>query len=319
MAAATGNEALSLLHSPASVRPHVIIADYNLPGGMTGLDAIHAVRRATGEQLPAVLISGDRSAAARRAIEASGHMSVSKPVRTEDLLSAVDGLVRIARPRWQRTARPRVPLALIPEARSEASVAVIDDDNSVREALRGALEADAYRVATFPSGPAFLADADRGRFRCLVVDLNLPGMDGLALRDRLKQERSDIPIIFVTGGGDLSSAVRAMRDGAADFLQKPVRAEALRESVTCVLASGKQVAGDRARHEDVATRLATLTERERQVMQSVVAGQPTKTIAADLGISERTVEHHRHNVMRKIGAPSLAMLVRLVTPQIGEH
>src|SRR4029077_349518 len=116
----------------------------------------------------------------RRAIEADGLMLVSKPVRTVDLVSAVEALVRIARPGWQRTAWPRVSPALVAKARSEASVVVIDDESSVREALQRALEADGYKVATFPSGQAFFADAERGRFRCLVVDLNLPGMNGLA-------------------------------------------------------------------------------------------------------------------------------------------
>jgi two-component system, chemotaxis family, CheB/CheR fusion protein len=281
--------------------------------------AIREVRRAMGEQLPAVVVSADRSSAVRRAIEADGLKSVSKPVRTANLVAAVEALVRIAKPGWQRTAWPRVPLALVAEAPSEASVAVIDDESSVREALRKVLETDGYKVATFPSGQAFFAHAERGRFRCLVVDLNLPGMNGLALQDRLKRERSGTPVIFVTGSGTLSYAVQAMREGAADFLQKPVRAEALRESVNRILASGEQVAGERAQSDAVAARLATLTGRERQVTDRVVVGQATKNIAAELRISERTVEHHRHSVMRKIGATSLAMLVRLVAPHITEH
>jgi two-component system, chemotaxis family, CheB/CheR fusion protein len=114
-------------------------------------------------------------------------------------------------------------------------------------------------------------------------------------------------------------AVKAMREGAADFLQKPVRVEALRESVRRVLAHIEQAAGDRTLRDQVAARLATLTRRERQVMEHVLAGDATKNIAADLGLSERTVEHYRHSVMRKIGARSLAMLVRLVAPQIGER
>ena len=191
---------------------------------------------------------------------------------------------------------------------------MIEDEASVRDALRQALESDGYKVATFPSGEAFWADAERGRFRCLVVDLDLPGMSGLALQDRLKQERSDTPIIFVTGSGYLSLAVKAMREGAADFLQKPIRAEALRDSVHRVVAGSEQAANSRAQHDEVAARIATLTKREKQVMEHMVAGSTTKNIAADLGLSERTVEHHRHNVMRKTGARSLAMLVRLLAP-----
>jgi len=319
MTAATGKEALAQLGEPTSVRPHVVVADYNLPGGMTGLDTIRKVRRAMGEQLPSVVITADRSSTVRRTIEADGIMSVSKPVRTAELVSAVEALASVARPGWQRIAWPRVSPAPVARARSEANVAVIDDESSVREALRKALEADGYKVVTFPSGQAFFADDERGRFRCLVVDVNLPGMNGLALQDRLKQERSDMPIIFVTGSGVLSSAVRAMREGAADFLQKPVRIDALRESVQRVLAGSEQAAGDRAQRDEAAARLGTLTGRERQVIEHMVAGQATKNIAAELRISERTVEHHRHSVMRKIGATSLAMLVRLVAPHITEH
>ena len=147
----------------------------------------------------------------------------------------------------------------------------------------------------------------------------MPGIDGLALLDRLRQERSGIPVIFITGSGTLSVAVRAMREGAADFLQKPVHAEALRESVGRALAGSEQLVSDRAEHNEMSARLATLTERERQILVRVVAGEATKSIAAELGISERTIEHHRHNVMRKMGVRSLAMLVRVVAPHIIDH
>src|SRR5215472_14177842 len=110
-----------------------------------------------------------------------------------------------------------------------------------------------------------------------------------------------------------------MREGAADFLQKPVSAESLHESVSRVLTRVERTADDRESRESVAARLTTLTPRERQVMDRVLAGQPTKSIAAELGISERTVEHHRHGAMRKLGEKSLARLIRLVTPVIGEH
>ena len=316
MAAATGNEALTQLRERVSAGPHIIIADYNLPDDLTGVETIRAVWQELRRQIPAMVVSGDSSPATLRAIAASGLMSVSKPVRTADLVSAVDVLTKIARPEWQRTRRSRVPVALIAEPRPEANVAIIEDDVGVREALRQALESDGSKVATFSSGEAFLADAERRRFRCLVVDLNLSGMDGIALQDRLRHEQSSTSIIFVTGSGTLSLAVKAMREGAADFLQKPVRVEALRESVSRVLASGELMASDRAQQDAIVARLATLTERERQVIERVVAGQATKIIAADLGISERTIEHHRHNVMRKLGAKSLATLVRLVGPHV---
>jgi two-component system CheB/CheR fusion protein len=136
-------------------------------------------------------------------------------------------------------------------------------------------------------------------------------MDGFALQRRLKSEQVEIPIIFVTGSGELPMAVKAMRDGAADFLQKPVSRAELFESVARVMRKGQQVDDDQAAKADAAARRAALTGREAQVMNLMLAGEPTKNIAADLGISLRTAEHHRQGVMRKMGVRSLAMLVRL--------
>jgi FixJ family two-component response regulator len=174
------------------------------------------------------------------------------------------------------------------------------------------LEADGYRVATYPSGQAFLADAHHRRFRCLVVDLTMPGMDGLELQNRLNAERSEVRIVFMTGTASLPLAVKAMREGAADFLQKPVRARALRESVTRALELGERSADHQLERDGIAARLGTLTKREHQVMERIVAGQLNKNIASDLGISQRTTEHHRQSVMRKMGAGSLATLIRMV-------
>jgi FixJ family two-component response regulator len=319
MAAANGNDALRQVRDSESARPNVIVADYNLPGGMTGPQTIRAVCGELGQQVPALVVSGDKSAATLGAIEASGFLLVTKPVRTADLMSSVDTLARTARPGWQRVKHARMPTTPVGESPHEASIAIIEDDLSVRDAFRVALESDGYKVATFGSGEAFFADAERRRFRCLVVDLSLPGLDGIALQDRLRQERATVPVIFVTGSGSLSLAVKAMREGAADFLQKPVRIEELRESVGRVLATGEPISGDRVQQDDVTARLATLTERERQVLERVVAGESTRHIAAELGISERTIEQHRHNLMRKIGAKSLAMLVRMVALHVARQ
>jgi FixJ family two-component response regulator len=137
-------------------------------------------------------------------------------------------------------------------------------------------------------------------------------MDGPILQNRLKSDRLDVPIIFITGTSNLGMAVQAMRDGAADFLQKPVGVTALLASVALALQGNRQTTQSRVLDEGVAARLATLTRRERQVMDLMITGTPSKIIAADLKISQRTTEHHRQSVMRKMAAKSLAALVRMV-------
>jgi len=161
LAAATGNEALGHLNEQASPRPDIIIADYNLPGGMTGLEAIRKARHVKGGHIPALVVSGDGSSAALRAIEDSDLTLVSKPVRSAELLSAVDALARIAKPGWQRTERPGISPSLVAEPRAEANIAVVEDDIGVRDALQRLLGSEGHTVATFPSGEAFFADAER--------------------------------------------------------------------------------------------------------------------------------------------------------------
>jgi FixJ family two-component response regulator/chemotaxis methyl-accepting protein methylase/anti-sigma regulatory factor (Ser/Thr protein kinase) len=191
-------------------------------------------------------------------------------------------------------------------------IAIIDDEPLIREALRATLEAERYSVQTYGSAEAFLSDVEHPHFRCLIVDLTLTGVDGLQLLSRLRLEHLSPPMIFVTGQADLPMAVRAMREGAADFLLKPLRPETLRESIARALLHGDQAVSKRKEREDTAARVASLTVRERQVLDGMLAGQLNKNIAAELGISRRTTEHHRQSVFRKMGTKSLAMLVRMV-------
>jgi two-component system CheB/CheR fusion protein len=207
----------------------------------------------------------------------------------------------------------RPAAAELPASDPLSDIAVVDDDPGVREALRTLLEGRGYRAATFASGEAFLSEAGRGRFRCVLVDIALAGMSGIELQRRLRQEPHPPPIILLTGSADVGMAVAAMREGAADFLQKPIDSATLLESVAKATEPAAEAMVDQALRTDVAARLARLTRREREVMDRITAGQLNKNIAADLGISERTTEHHRQSVMRKMGAKSLAMLVRMMT------
>lgn len=279
---------------------------------MNGLDVIQRARAQTKATLPALIISGDKLEASRAAAEATVVKFIAKPMRASDLLAALGPLADIVSPGWRSGQKPppRVtkPFASAPDA----NIAVIDDEPSVRDSIREMLEAEGYRVAAYPSGQAFLSDADHQRFRCLIVDMTLPGMDGLELQSRLKSEDSGTAIVFVTGSANLPLAVKAIREGAVDFLQKPVSNAALRDSVARVLADDQESAGRGVERGEIAARLANLTQRERQVMERIVEGKLNKNIAIELGISQRTTEHHRQSVMRKIGASSLAMLIRMV-------
>jgi two-component system CheB/CheR fusion protein len=188
---------------------------------------------------------------------------------------------------------------------------VVDDDSAVREAMRDLLEQDGRTVETYASSEAFLDAYRPGGEGCLLVDARMPGMGGLELLQRLKSDGTRLAAIMITGQGDVPMAVEAMRAGAADFIEKPVRRDELFASIEHALDHTRDSAKLSVRREVAATRLAGLTVRQRQIMDLVFAGHPSKNIAADLGISQRTVENHRAAVMKKTGSHSLSALIRL--------
>jgi two-component system CheB/CheR fusion protein len=192
-----------------------------------------------------------------------------------------------------------------------ATIFVVDDDSAVREALRELLQEDGRTVETYASSEAFLDVYRPGRAGCLLVDARMPGMGGLELLQRLKSDGTRLAAIMITGQGDVPMAVEAMRAGAADFIEKPVRRDELFASIERALEHTRDSAKLSVRQEVAATRLDGLTARQRQIMKLVLAGHPSKNIAADLGISQRTVENHRAAVMKKTGSHSLSALIRL--------
>ena len=188
-------------------------------------------------------------------------------------------------------------------------VHVVDDDEPLRTALARLLRTQGYDVRTYASAGEFLIVPPVGKSGCLILDLQMPGPSGLALQDALEYHKVTLPIVFLTGHGDVASSVRAMKGGAVDFLTKPVEPGVLLQAVAIALARDDELRGSRARLALARSRWATLTERERDVFERVVKGTLNKLIAADLGISERTVKAHRHEVMAKMGARSVAELV----------
>jgi len=194
---------------------------------------------------------------------------------------------------------------------ADAVVCVIDDDEAVRDSLRFLLNTAGLVAQTYESATSFLNHLPRVKAGCIVTDVRMPGLSGLDLLRRLKELHSAVPVIVITGHGDVPLAVEAMKSGAADFLEKPFDDEALLAAVNVALRDQGASAKRDADRVGVMDRLATLTARERQVLEGLVAGHPNKTIAFDHGISPRTVEIYRANVMSKMQAASLSDLVRM--------
>jgi two-component system response regulator FixJ len=200
----------------------------------------------------------------------------------------------------------------------QATVFVVDDDPAVRKSLETLLKSVGLNVETFRSAQEFLAGYDAARPGCLVLDVRMPGMSGLELQRTLRERGLDIPTIIVTGHGDVPVAVRALKDGALEFLEKPFSKQILLEYISQALKRDAAGRDRRGQHQELAARLARLTDRERQVMDLVVAGKVSKEVAAALGLSKKTVDVHRARVMQKLRVESVAELVELVvTSRLG--
>lgn len=193
----------------------------------------------------------------------------------------------------------------------EGTVFVVDDDAAVRDSLQTLLGSAELTVEVYGSGEEFLDAYAPSRKGCLLLDVRMPGLSGLEIQQRLADQRSTLPVIIITGHGDIPTAVKAMKAGAVDFIEKPFRAELILDSVRRALDLGEQIRRTRLSAEDTVARIAKLTPREREVLGHLVLGRSNKIIAFELGISPRTVEVFRARVMEKMQAESLPHLVRM--------
>jgi two-component system CheB/CheR fusion protein len=304
-AAADGAEALSFLDDE-TFSPELILADFNLPNGIDGLQLVEQLRLRILPDVPVVILTGDISTATLREIADDNCTQLNKPVNLVELTDTVQRLL---------PSRSRLEPALVTGADAPSLqgpvIFVVDDDRDVREAIRSVLEEDGHRVETFATGEAFLEAFPPGIEACLLVDAYLPGMDGLEILHELNSAGQLPPTIMITGQSDVGMAVAAMKAGAGDFVEKPVTRGDLLAGVTRALEQARSSNKLSAERETAANQVANLTSRQREIMNLVLAGHPSKNIAADLGISQRTVENHRASIMRRTGSDSLPALARL--------
>ena len=193
----------------------------------------------------------------------------------------------------------------------DATVFVVDDDTSVRSALKRLIKSLGLNVETFNSAHAFLKHGPHDRPACLVLDIRMPGTSGIELQEQLAEAGVQIPIIFITGHGNIPMSVQAMKAGAVDFIEKPFEDQKLIDAIHTAIAQNKQFRTEQAEIKDLQRRIDSLTPREHEVFLLVVSGMLNKQIAFDLGLSEKTVKVHRARVMHKMKATSLADLVRM--------
>ena len=301
--AATAPDGIAALElvTRGPIRPDLIIADYNLPNGLTGLQFIGKVRERLHREIPVIILTGDISTVTLREIALQNCVHLNKPVKLGELTQVIQRLLPVS----QAGAPPSEPGG----SAGAPLIFVVDDDSNVREGFRSLLEQDGWTVVDFASCEAFLEHYRPGTGACLLIDAYLPGMSGLELLRRLAGHR--LPAIMLTGSSDVAIAVQAMKAGAADFIEKPVGRAELLASIERAVEQSRDSSRLVAVREDAANHVAGLTPRQREIMALVLAGAPSKNIAADLGISQRTVENHRAAIMQKTGSKSLPALARL--------
>jgi two-component system CheB/CheR fusion protein len=303
------------LFAHGGFRPDLILVDYNLPNGMDGLVVAAKIRETLHRHIPVIVLTGDISTDTLRRIASEDCVQLNKPVKAVDVMQAIQRLLAISP---TATHPPVARRSEVVRPVGTPVIFVVDDDSHVREGIRSLLEADGRTVEDFATCEEFLEAYHPGREGCLLVDAYLPGMNGHELLQLLHDRGYRLPAIMITGNSDVPMAVEAMKGGASDFIEKPVGRAELLASLERALEQSRDTAKLSAWRRDAFERVGKLTLRQRQVMEMVLAGHPSKNVAADLGISQRTVENHRASIMKRMGVKSLPALARLALAAASE-
>jgi two-component system CheB/CheR fusion protein len=296
------------------VQPDLILTDHNLPRGITGLQLVVKLRKTLGRDIPGIVLTGDISTQTSRDVALENCTKLNKPVKLKEVTHAIERLLaqsELAAADEHLPDPVRAPPAIDQQNAAKPVIFVVDDDNTLRETIRMVLEAAGREVEDFQSCEAFLQAYVPGRVACLLVDANLPDMKGLELLQKLRASGDAMPTIMITGSNDIAIAVEAMKAGAIDFIEKPFERTDMLDSVTRALEHSRDANKLKVWKQHASDQIADLTPRQHQIMDMVLAGHPSKNIAADLGISQRTVENHRAEIMKRTESKSIPALARL--------
>jgi two-component system CheB/CheR fusion protein len=296
------------------VQPDLILTDHNLPRGITGLQLVVMLREKLGRDIPAIVLTGDISTQTSRNVALENCTQLNKPAKLKEVTYVIQRL--LAQAALAYATKPPLPDSVPSSGTGKNKAAspiifVVDDDNMLRDTIRMVLEAAGREVNDFPSCEAFLDAYVPGRESCLLVDANLPGMKGLDLLKKLRTLGDCMPTIMITGSNDIAIAVEAMKAGATDFIEKPFERTDMLDSVARALEHSRDANKLKAWKQEASDQIADLTPRQHQIMDMVLAGHPSKNIASDLGISQRTVENHRAEIMKRTESKSIPALARL--------
>ena len=315
--ATDGVTAMALLTGGGILRPDLLLADLNLPNSLNGLQLAAAMREELRHEIPVIILTGDLSPSIQREAARQNCVQLTKPVKVKELIQKIQLLLPALPPLevLHPAAAPVPPSAAASTgtiaAVSVPTVIVVDDDPKVGESIRAVLSDAGHPVEVHLSAESFLKTYRPGRPSCVLIDAYLPGMSGLELLRELNDSGRAPTTIMITGRSDVPLVVQAMKNGAVDFIEKPVGRFELLAAVDQALARALDATKQVAWQEEAASHIASLTSRQREIMDMVLAGHPSKNIAADLDISQRTVENHRAEIMRRTGVKSLPALARL--------
>jgi two-component system CheB/CheR fusion protein len=312
--AVSGIEAMELV-TKDRISPDLVIADYYLPNRTNGVTAIENLREVLDCHISAIVLTGDTSIKTARDISLHDCFQLNKPVDAQGLVRAIHNLLAVSRSTNRLLPQAEKEGAA---ARKQAALMVVDDDQNICEEIRRTFEPRGFNVRTFASAEAFLSAPRPPGMACILIDHYLPGMTGLELLTRIKNLHYRIAPIMMTGKGDTSLAVRAMKAGALDFLEKPFLTEEFESVISNAFEKLQDANRTIAFATDATARIGRLTPRQREILQRVLAGEPSKNIATDLGLSRRTVENHRAAIMKKCGVQSIPALARLAIAAAGD-